>query len=320
MLALTCEHCGREFETSRAGQRFCSGSCWNLYQRASSLGDTFWRIYRRPERPEPWASGGNLPWDDPEFSQRMLREHLDQSHGAASREAGERRIVLDWLWDRLALAPECSVLDVTCGPGLYAVELARRGASVTGVDFAPAAIAYAEELAAEQGVSDRCRFVLQDVRDMDSAAASFDAALLLYGQLAVFTREEAQCLLEAIARALRPGGRLVVELLDQEQVDKQDRTWWRTGDSGLWGDAPYMELGERFWHAGERISVERFYVVHLETGALDEIHLCDQTYAVAEMSAMMGEAGFVAVDVYPAWDGLELYDAQMKVVYVARNT
>ena len=38
MLALTCEHCGREFETSRAGQRFCSGSCWNLYQRANGKG------------------------------------------------------------------------------------------------------------------------------------------------------------------------------------------------------------------------------------------------------------------------------------------
>ena len=46
------------------------------------LGDALWRIYRRPERPQAWVGGGNLPWNDPAFSARMLREHLDESHGA----------------------------------------------------------------------------------------------------------------------------------------------------------------------------------------------------------------------------------------------
>ena len=37
-----------------------------------------WRIYRRPEA-ALWQDGGNLPWNDPAFSARMLREHLDES-------------------------------------------------------------------------------------------------------------------------------------------------------------------------------------------------------------------------------------------------
>lgn len=78
--------------------------------------------------------------DDPDFSERMLREHLDESHGAAS----ERQQQIDWLWARLNLRTGSKVLDVTCGPGLYAVELAVRGCSVTGVDFSPAGIAYAQ--------------------------------------------------------------------------------------------------------------------------------------------------------------------------------
>ena len=40
-----------------------------------------WRIYRRSQPAVPWRDGVNLPWDDPLFSERMLREHLDQSHG-----------------------------------------------------------------------------------------------------------------------------------------------------------------------------------------------------------------------------------------------
>ena len=249
----------------------------------TNLTRALWRIYNRPERPLPWTTGGNLPWDDPDFSRRMLREHLDQSHGAASRQDGERAAQINWLWDKLGLQSGQRLFDVTCGPGLYAVEMAQRGCQVTGVDFGPASIAYAKEQAAAQGVANRCQFNLQDVRQMDFADSDFDAAILLYGQLAVFTREEAGALLTQIAQALKPGGKLCVELLNQDRVDKVDSNWWYTDDKGLWGDAPFLHLGERVWHADEQISAERFHILHLETGQMDEVHLCDQTYAADEM-------------------------------------
>ena len=37
--------------------------------------------------PAPWSEGENIPWDDPDFSRRMLKEHLRQDHDAASRKA-----------------------------------------------------------------------------------------------------------------------------------------------------------------------------------------------------------------------------------------
>lgn len=39
----------------------------------------------RTQPPEPWAEGDNIPWHDPDFSRRMLNEHLSQEHDAASR-------------------------------------------------------------------------------------------------------------------------------------------------------------------------------------------------------------------------------------------
>jgi hypothetical protein len=120
-----------------------------------------------------------------------------------------------------------------------------------------------------------------------------------------------------IATSLRPGGRLAVELLAQEKVDRSESRWWFTDDTGLWGDAPFLSLGERFWYGDARLSCERYYTVHLETGEMDEILLCDQTYAVKEMVTMMHTAGFSEVDVYRAWAGLDLYDASEWNVYVA---
>jgi SAM-dependent methyltransferase len=291
-----------------------------MEEQARSLSDALWRIYRRPQRPIPWSFGGNLPWDDPEFSRRMLREHLDQSHGAASRQDAERELQLSWLWPQLGLEPGSRVLDVTCGPGLYSVALAERGCQVTGVDFGPASISYARQSAQERNVSANCRFVESDVRHMDFEDSYFSAALFLYGQLSVFTIEDMASLLRMIARYLEPGGRLVVELLAQDQLDKQDSNWWFTDDQGLWGDRPFLHMGERFWLADQQMVVERFYTLDLEDGALDEIMLCDQSYAVEDMVGHMKAAGFSRVDVYPAWDGLGLYDASEWIVYVAHKS
>lgn len=288
-------------------------------QNERSLTNALWRLYRRPERPIPWAFGGNLPWNDPAFSERMLREHLDESHGAASRQEPERRLVVEWLWSRLALTPGARVLDVTCGPGLYAVALAERGCQMTGVDFGPASIAYARLLAEERNVTEHCDFVEVDVRQMAFDDGQFDDALFLYGQLSVFTVDEAGALLTKIAGNLRPGGRLVVELLTPDRLDKKDGSWWFTDDKGLWGDAPFLHLGERFWLEEEQIIVERFYTLDLESGAMDEVILCDQSYSASEMVELMRSAGFSTVEVLPAWDGLELYDAPEWTIYVAHK-
>lgn len=281
------------------------------------LSRALWRIYRRPERPIPWRNGGNLPWDDPAFSARMLREHLDESHGAASRQTAERAQQIEWLWSRLDLHAGAALLDVTCGPGLYAVAFAKRDVQVTGVDFGPASIDYAQRLARRENVAERCTFLQQDVRQMDVDGETYDAALLIYGQLAVMTRDEAQDVLARTAAVLRPGGKLCVELLNPQKVDRENGRWWYTDDTGLWGDAPYLHLGERFWIDEAATSVERFYILHLETGEMDAITLCDQVYRPAEMVAMMQAAGFTAVDVVPAWDGLSLYDADEWLVYIA---
>jgi ubiquinone/menaquinone biosynthesis C-methylase UbiE len=284
----------------------------------SNLSDALWRIYHRPDVPQPWSRhDGNLPWDEPDFSERMLREHLDESHGAASRQTADRTAQIEWLWHKLQLQPGHKLLDVTCGPGLYAVEFAKRGVEVKGIDFSPAAIAYGRQLAEKKGVNGRCDFQQQDIRQMEVTENQFDAALLLYGQLAVFRCEEAKAVLANIKQQLKPGGSLCVEMLNPEKVDRNSSQWWFTDDTGLWGDRPFLHLGERFWLPEEQTSVERYYILHLETGELTHVELCDQNYRPEEMEAMMRQVGFAAVAVHLAWDGLPLYDAAEWIVYLA---
>lgn len=282
-----------------------------------NLAGTLWEIYRRLERPTPWAKGRDFHWNDPEFSQRILREHLDDSHGVASRVTAERTLQLDWLWQKLNLRPDVQLLDVTCGPGLYAIEFARRGCLMTGIDFSSTSITYANKLALEQGLTTKCTFIEQDIRQMNYHEPKFEAALFLYGELATFPQDEAQSLLNQIAAALKPGGKLCLELLNQDWVDKSDSTWWFTDNTGLWGDTPFLHLGERFWDETEEMSIERYNIVDLKTGELTQVYLHDQTYAIGTMTDMLRRAGFKTIDTYPSWDDLPLYDADEWVVYIA---
>jgi 2-polyprenyl-3-methyl-5-hydroxy-6-metoxy-1,4-benzoquinol methylase len=271
------------------------------------------RIYARPQPAVPWRDGVNLPWNDPGFSQRMLAQHLDQSHGAASRRLPEIRAQVQRIVTWLGLTPGMRLLDVTCGPGLYAAEFARQGIHVTGIDFGPAALEYAKKLCADLP----CEFILSDVREMALAGQDFDAAIYLYGQFTVLTPVESADLLQRIRTALKPAAPVLLEILNDDQFDKKNNTWWYTDHSGLWGDFPYLHLGERTWDAEQRAAIERFYIINLDTGEMQSYGLSDQAYTVAQMTEMLQRAGFNTVQVHPAWDDLAMKDAREWVVYVA---
>ena len=282
---------------------------------ASRVATALRQIYDRSQPPVPWRDGDNLPWDDPDFSKRMLKEHLDQSHGAASRRAPEIQGQIQQMIRWLGLEPGQRLFDVTCGPGLYAAEFARRGIAVTGIDFGPASIDYARALCRDLP----CEFILGDVREMDFAELDADAAIYIYGQITVLKPAEARDVLRRIRAALKPGAPILLEILDNRSFDKEDGTWWYTDQGGLWGNFPYLHLGERRWDPEQRAAIERFHVLNLETGELQVYGLCDQAYTPVQVAEMLQEAGFGQVVMYPAWDGLALRDAREWVVYVARS-
>src|SRR3954463_6891623 len=98
------------------------------------------------------------------------------------------------------------VLDYGCGPGYLAKHLIEEGAkSVTGIDVSDAEIERARERVQEEGVADRCRFLVEDAHHMSFPDDSFD---VIVGDSILHHLELRQALLE-IRRVLRPGGRAV---------------------------------------------------------------------------------------------------------------
>ena len=71
----------------------------------------------------------------------------------------------DWVMGKADELRPATVCDVGCGSGRFVSSLARRGAQVTGIDFAPQMLTLARQLTESEGVAPRCKFVLTDVLD-----------------------------------------------------------------------------------------------------------------------------------------------------------
>lgn len=130
---------------------------------------------------------------------------FDDDFGHSIRTSGERAA-----WDRilhlvLDSRARLEALDVGCGTGFLALELAARGHHVVGVDFAPAMIEEARRKAAASGLS--VRFEEADAEQLPFAPRSFD---LVISRHVLWTLPQPQAAIDEWTRVLRPDGRLAV--------------------------------------------------------------------------------------------------------------
>ena len=248
-------------------------------------------VVRRRMDPAPWTEGEKIPWNDPDFSRRMLREHLTQKHDAASRR---RRIIakhVDWIHTAVLEARPARVLDLGCGPGLYTSRLARLGHVCTGIDFSPASIAYAVEQARKESLD--CKYQLEDIRRADFGSG-FDLVMFIFGEFNVFRPEDARLILKKAHAALAPGGQLLLEVSTFDAVEQigEQPSMWYSGKSGLFSDRPHFCLMESFWDVTHSVAIERYIIVDARTAAVNLYAASTQAYTELGYRTLLKERGF----------------------------
>src|SRR4051794_28965208 len=135
-----------------------------------------------------------------------VAEWYDQLVGESGSEY-HREVVLPGVLRLLALQPGQSAVDIACGQGVLCRILQQRGAEMTGVDAAESLI----RVARERGPAE-IRYQVADARELRSVlpADHFDAAACV---LAIQNIHPIQPVLEGVARALKPAGRLVIVMM-----------------------------------------------------------------------------------------------------------
>jgi SAM-dependent methyltransferase len=259
---------------------------------------------RRAAAPAPWSEGDNIPWHDPAFSRRMLKEHLSQDHDAASRRTEKIEKHVAWIHRTVLAERPARVLDLGCGPGLYASRLARLGHRCVGIDYGPASIAYAQEQAERESLA--CQYLCQDIREADYGDG-YDLVMLIFGEFNVFSPANAKRILNQARSALKSGGRLLLEphTFAAIQTMGEAAADWYTTASGLFSERPHLCLQENCWGAVSRTATTRYYILDAATAEVTRYAASYQAYTEADYRAVLNECGFEPAAFYPSLAELE---------------
>lgn len=113
------------------------------------------------------------------------------------------------IWRLLELESGAQVLDLACGHGRIASRLAAKGAAVTGLDATAQFLDLAREDARARGVE--VDYVAGDMREL-AWVHRFDAVVCVFTSFGYFDDEDNRRVLQGARRALRPGGRLWLDV------------------------------------------------------------------------------------------------------------
>jgi len=259
-------------------------------------------LLERARCPEPWSEGEKIPWDEPGFSRRMLNEHLTQEHDLASRRSPIIQQHVEWIHTNLLGGIPGRVLDLGCGPGLYCSRLAGLGHTIHGIDFSPASIDYAQTYSRKHGLS--CTYLLQDLRTADFGEG-YDLAMFIFGELNAFRAPDARRILQKAQQALKPGGRLLLEVSTFKAVRKMGSgpASWSCAAQGLFSEHPHLLLSESCWLLGQSVACERYFTVNLETAEVQRFSACTQAYRVRDYRKLLTACGFKELQFYPSLGG-----------------
>jgi len=199
------------------------------------------------------------------------------------------------------------VLDLGCGTGRIARRLAGMGAVVTGLDATARYLEIAAQ--ADRKCGEKVRYVEGDMRNL-AFDSEFDVVVSWFTSFGYFDDESNRAVLDGIATALAPGGRLVMDLHNRDEL------------MGRWRESACVERNgdilvdrRRFDPLTSRLYVERIVV---RENQVRRTSFFTRLFTFTELRQWLLDARFREVDAFgPAGEPLSHSSARM-VVLAAR--
>lgn len=222
---------------------------------------------------------------------------------------------IDFLIDALALSGHERILDLACGFGRHSLELGRRGFSVVGVDITKTYIDDAIKQAAAENLP--ATFLHADIRSL-TFREEFDVVLNMADGAIGYLESETENLkiFDAISRALRPGGKHVMDIMNADYADTHfPCNLWDMGQTGItlsrfeWdAESRIMLYGQNDFVYGDVLSMPRFDLA-------DPIRL----YHRGEIETIMAQRGMRVMKVFSRFDGTPGTDNDIQMIVYSQK-
>jgi SAM-dependent methyltransferase len=150
-----------------------------------------------------------MDWYRKFYEKRDIFTHPEEEKAYREKQRSITHREAEDLCRLMDLAPGSRILDVYCGNGRHAVELAQKGFEVTGVDTSFSRITFARNWARDEGFS--ASFLMGDAQFLPLGRV-FEAVVILGGSFTHFLHEEKNIsLLRGLRKVLKPGGLLLID-------------------------------------------------------------------------------------------------------------
>lgn len=204
-------------------------------------------------------------WTDKYISKQLLEIHLNPEIDLASRTKKSINNTIEFI-SKLCDNSKLNILDLGCGPGLYAERLAELGHNVTGVDFSESSIEYASNQANVKKLN--IDYICNDYLSIDYHD-KFDLVLLVYTDFGVLIPSEREKLLANIHKALKSNGVFIFDVINNKNLEHkfQENKAWTFEPNGFWADTPYLELTNGFHYSNEKVFLQQHIIID-QTGKI----------------------------------------------------
>jgi len=249
-----------------------------------------------------------MAWYEEFFGEDYIRFHLRGGEWLEERTVPQ----CDFAVSALGLQSGARVLDLCCGQGRASVELARRGFRVSGLDSSQYLLDLAQHRAADAGVE--VEFVRRDMRDIPWEN-NFDAVINLFTSFGYLESDgEDQRVLEAVHRALRPGGRLLIDHHNRERTSAV----FGGGRKDWYEHEGHLVLDYEEWDVlRARMSMPRTIIA--PDGSRRQTGFILRIYAHSETMAMLHRAGLEWDRSYGGYDGSDYRHDSRGMIVIARK-
>jgi len=258
----------------------------------------------KPAPPTAKPETKKRPWWEEIFSEDFIRTMDQPKTSYVQRE-------VNFIEESLGVEKGAVVLDLACGTGSHAVELASRGYSVVGFDLSLAMLARASDEAQERG--QKLNFLQGDMREM-AFEEMFDGIYCWSTSFGYFDEEKNIEVLARTHRALRHGGMLLIDIINRDFIaPRQPSLVWFEGDGCVCMDEMHVDFFT------SRLKVKR--TVMFEDGRTREVDYSIRVYNLHELGKMMHDVGFRVVQVtgQPAHPGVFFGSESPRIIILAER-
>lgn len=210
-------------------------------------------------KPELYEEMKTAFWDDSHISGQMLKAHIDPDFEGASRKLEFIAKSVSWICDILSPAVCPGLLDLGCGPGIYAEKFAMAGYRVTGVDFSKRSIEYAKESARDKELD--IAYFYENYLDL-SLDRQFDLCTMIYCDYGALSDKNRRRVLERAHCHLKQGGKFLLDVFSMAKYHQfeESRTWEHCPDGGFWCEGAYTVLNGNYRFT-DHVSLEQVTVL-----------------------------------------------------------